>query len=81
MLSTSDFSDGLVAGVPVGTVVSHKFGERHFVGDADVEQLHDCGIRGVHADPRHQPSQGKRSAGAGRTCCAARGCAAAARNP
>lgn len=44
ILSESDFKDGIVAGVPDGTVVSHKFGERHFEGDGAIEQLHDCGI-------------------------------------
>jgi hypothetical protein len=33
-----------VAGVPPEIVVSHKFGERHFEGDVEIEQLHDCGI-------------------------------------
>ena len=40
-MSQSTFSRGLVAGVPQGTAVSHKFGERE-VGALD--QLHDCGI-------------------------------------
>lgn len=44
LLSESDFKDGLVAGVPAGVAVSHKFGERHFQGEVSVEQLHDCGI-------------------------------------
>lgn len=43
ILSAADFSKGLVAGVPEGTVVAHKFGERAFA-DSDVKQLHDCGI-------------------------------------
>ena len=47
ILSQATFKDGLVAGLPAGTVVAHKFGE-HVTGDAngnatDVE-LHDCGI-------------------------------------
>lgn len=44
LLSGAEFKDGIVAGVPSGTVVSHKFGERHFEGDTKIEQLHDCGI-------------------------------------
>lgn len=46
-LAESSFKDGLVAGVPPGTVVAHKFGERALDGaDASVgtRQFHDCGI-------------------------------------
>jgi hypothetical protein len=42
LLSESDFNDGLVAGLPSGTKISHKFGERD-IGDGK-KQLHDCGI-------------------------------------
>lgn len=42
-MTESTFTRGLVAGVPSGTPVSHKFGERA-VGDANLVQLHDCGI-------------------------------------
>lgn len=42
-LSRSTFQDGLRAGVPVGTLVSCKFGERGLI-DSDAKQLHDCGI-------------------------------------
>lgn len=41
-LSESEFDDGIVAGVPRGTVVANKFGERG-MPDGTV-QLHDCGI-------------------------------------
>lgn len=45
LLSRTKFFDGLVAGVPFGTKVSHKFGERK---NNDLEtaskQLHECGI-------------------------------------
>lgn len=41
LLSMVQFKDGLVAGVPAGVAVAHKFGERE-VGIVD--QLHDCGI-------------------------------------
>lgn len=47
LLSTTDFKVGLVAGVPEGTVVSHKFGERTIPstdGKPAVRELHDCGI-------------------------------------
>ncbi len=43
LLSQSVFKDGIVAGVPKGTVVAHKFGERA-IGGAGRVQLHDCGI-------------------------------------
>lgn len=41
LLSTSAFVNGIVAGVPSGVEVAHKFGER-VIGDT--KQLHDCGI-------------------------------------
>ncbi len=48
MLSESTFDQGIVAGVPKGTLVAHKFGERSFIEtDPNVKplrQLHDCGI-------------------------------------
>jgi hypothetical protein len=49
LLSKTRFDRGLVAGVPEGTVVSHKFGVRNIVNsDADTtpvaRELHDCGI-------------------------------------
>lgn len=47
ILSNSTYKNGLVAGLPDGTVVSHKFGERD---ESGVKQLHDCGI--VYA-PEH----------------------------
>jgi beta-lactamase class A len=40
-LSETDYKKGLVAGVPPGVVVSHKFGLRKKNG---IKQLHDCGI-------------------------------------
>ncbi|KND51632.1 MAG: b-lactamase [Parcubacteria bacterium C7867-001] len=43
MLSKSVFTQGIVAGLPEGTIVSHKFGERQIDGTNTV-QLHDCGI-------------------------------------
>ncbi len=42
-LSEVDFKQGLVGGVPAGTVVAHKFGEKVF-GSGEIKQLHDCGI-------------------------------------
>ena len=42
-LSQATFIQGLVAGVPKGIVVSHKFGERSF-SNSSLDQLHDCGI-------------------------------------
>ena len=41
ILSESVFNDGLVAGLPEKTPISHKFGERVL---EDSKQLHDCGI-------------------------------------
>lgn len=41
ILSSSAFEKGIVAGIPEGIVVAHKFGERRF---EDMVQLHDCGI-------------------------------------
>lgn len=42
MLSQADFKDGLVAGVPDGTLVAHKFGIQN--NSQEIKQLHDCGI-------------------------------------
>ncbi len=49
LLSQSEFKSGLVAGLPMGTKVAHKFGEQgcrtDFITDEyDWAQLHDCGI-------------------------------------
>lgn len=41
-LAASQFTVGLVAGVPKGVVVAHKFGQRTLPGG--LSQLHDCGI-------------------------------------
>jgi len=43
LLSKSEFSAGLVAGVPPGVKVAHKFGEKSDEASGTV-QLHDCGI-------------------------------------
>jgi len=50
LLSQSEFRQGLVAGVPDGTVVAHKFGERVW-GDTGEHQMHDCGIVYYPAKP------------------------------
>lgn len=47
LLSQSDFTDGLVAGVPPGTQVAHKFGESVSAASSSPTatlELHDCGI-------------------------------------
>lgn len=44
LLSRSTFEKGLVAGVPQGIVVSHKFGMWDGAGGQAPLQLHDCGI-------------------------------------
>jgi beta-lactamase class A len=43
ILSQTKFSQGLVAGLPPKTLISHKFGERQYL-DTGQKQLHDCGI-------------------------------------
>lgn len=44
LLSQSEFDQGIVAGVPKGIEVAHKFGEREgALANGDL-QLHDCGI-------------------------------------
>lgn len=42
LLSETEFSKGIVAGVPEGTEVAHKFG--YLDVHRDEHQLHDCGI-------------------------------------
>lgn len=52
LLTLTTFKDGLVAGVPSGTVVAHKFGEHTYTEISQQSgqtiptsrQLHDCGI-------------------------------------
>ena len=54
LLSKTTFTQGIVAGVPAGTVVSHKFGERTLVSETGVvsaRELHDCGIVYKNNDP------------------------------
>lgn len=43
LLARAEFRAGLVAGVPPGVTVAHKFGEKSDVSDGPF-QLHDCGI-------------------------------------
>jgi beta-lactamase class A len=43
ILSDTDWNLGLVAGVPSGVKVAHKFGERAVTED-NSKQLHDCGV-------------------------------------
>lgn len=43
LLTKVEFNRGLVAGVPEGIKVAHKFGERSY-GLTNIKQLHDCGI-------------------------------------
>ncbi len=48
LLTQTDYTGGLVAGVPSGTTVAHKFGERSEAATdgsgATVYEFHDCGI-------------------------------------
>lgn len=41
LLSEAEYKNALVAGVPKGITVAHKFGESY---QGDVNQFHDCGI-------------------------------------
>jgi len=43
-LANSEFSAGLVSGLPPGIPVAHKFGERELPQNPGIRQLHDCGI-------------------------------------
>lgn len=43
LLAKAKFNDALVAGVPKGTLVAHKFGDREGLPDGE-KQFHDCGI-------------------------------------
>jgi beta-lactamase class A len=46
LLSETTFTEGLVAGVPQGTIVAHKFGENTGTESGSIvdRELHDCGI-------------------------------------
>ncbi len=44
LLAESDFNDGLVAEIPRGVTVAHKFGERGDLPGSSDYELHDCGI-------------------------------------
>lgn len=43
ILSKTTFKQGIVAGVPKGVMIAHKFGERYLIHEG-LTQLHDCGI-------------------------------------
>ncbi len=46
LLSETDYNNGLVAGIPAGIPVSHKFGIEKITSENGItnRQLHDCGI-------------------------------------
>lgn len=44
IMNESSFREGLVAGVPEGVQVAHKFGEKVLDESQELYQLHDCGI-------------------------------------
>jgi beta-lactamase class A len=44
LLAQSDFKEGLVAGVPAGIKVAHKYGIRTTGAQGEIKQMHDCGI-------------------------------------
>lgn len=50
ILSKTSFQKGIVSGVPQGTIVSHKFGERAF-SESSTKQLHECGIVYLSGNP------------------------------
>lgn len=49
-LVESEFSGGIIAGVPGSVKVAHKFGER-VLADENTIQIHDCGIVYYHRHP------------------------------
>lgn len=54
LLSQTTFNKGIVAGLPLNTVSSHKFGEYEHTlpdGTLDIPELHDCGIVYYPAHP------------------------------
>jgi beta-lactamase class A len=54
LLASTNFHEGLVAGVASGTIVAHKFGERTSTlkdGSLINRELHDCGIIYYSDDP------------------------------
>ncbi len=46
LLSTTEYDNGLAAGIPNGIKIANKFGERENLNDSSIgkRQLHDCGI-------------------------------------
>lgn len=43
ILTKTTFNKGILAGIPPGVTVAHKFGERAYF-ETDIKQLHECGI-------------------------------------
>ena len=50
ILSKTDYKKGLLAGLPEGITVAHKFGERAY-SDSNIKQLHECGIVYITGSP------------------------------
>jgi beta-lactamase class A len=50
ILSKTRYNKGLVAGLPSGITIAHKFGERAF-SDSNIKQLHECGVVYVEGSP------------------------------
>lgn len=50
ILSKTSFEKGILAGIPKGITVSHKFGERAYM-NADTKQLHECAIVYLKGSP------------------------------
>lgn len=50
LLSKVTYNKGLLAGLPKGITVAHKFGERAYA-DSNLKQLHECGIVYINNSP------------------------------
>lgn len=48
LLEECDFKIGMVKGLPVNTIIAHKFGE---MGDSTTRQLHESGLIYIHNEP------------------------------
>lgn len=48
LLEECDFKIGMVKGLPINTIIAHKFGE---MGDSTTRQLHESGLIYIHNEP------------------------------
>jgi beta-lactamase class A len=52
LLGSSNFNEGIIAGIPSGIFVSHKFGQfQDESPNIDITELHDCGIVYIPSHP------------------------------